>query len=742
MESWFNSMLAALEELNPQQRAAVEAIDGPILVLAGAGSGKTRVITTKIMYLIDLGVHPYRILGMTFTNKAAGEMRHRVAKALGEAKARDLTLTTFHAFCARFLRKEIGYLDRPTNFVIFDTQDQKTCLKRVMREMNVAEKRFPLERMRSLISKHKNQRTTNADKFSDTEREIYAAYMEEMKAQNALDFDDLLCFTCDILEHFEDCRERYQRRYQYIMVDEYQDTNPIQAELIRLLLNKDLNLCVVGDEDQSIYGWRGAEIRNILDFDHRYPQAKIFKLEQNYRSSQRILDYANDIIAQNQLRKHKNLWTESGLGHPISLRREQNAMSEAEYIVQTILANEQKETLEFSDFAVLFRSNYLSRVLEELFRRYQVPYQLIGGLKFYDRKEIKDILAYMRILINPRDWTSFARALGVPSRGIGAKSQDVLYRLFQTGLNVPQILQKVLDHKLVATRTLKGIRSFAELYEKMENWGENAKPSEWLENLLQELDYLDYLERSDEITAENRVANIRELQASMVEVEKQNIHTLAQFMDQAALVSDQDELEDSQPKVNLMTIHAAKGLEFHTVFVMGLEEGVFPNQRSLDSHAQALEEERRLFYVAITRAENRLYLSHARRRQTFGTTTSNFRSRFLTIPIRDYGETPAPEQAPKKKKMSLGSLASQLDRMKAQLAEQNVDVDFKSLAKKPKKSTQLKAGDVVKHKVFGTGTISSVRGTGELQTVSVYFPGQGVKKLIASKAKLEKLHDS
>jgi len=733
-------MLAALNELNPQQRAAVEAIEGPILVLAGAGSGKTRVITTKIMHLMDLGVHPYRILGMTFTNKAAGEMRQRVAKTLGENAARDLTLTTFHSFCARFLRKEIGYLDRETNFVIFDSQDQKTCLKRVIRELHIPEKRYPLDRLRALISKYKNKRGGEGVTLNEAEQEVYQAYMDEMHAQNALDFDDLIAFTCDILSQFEDCRERYQRRYQYIMVDEYQDTNPIQAELINLLLNQDRNLCVVGDEDQSIYGWRGAEIRNILDFDHNYPGARIFKLEQNYRSSQRILDYANDIISQNQLRKHKSLWTEAGLGRPISLRTEQNAIAEAEFIVQKILTSSKAENLAYHQFAVLFRSNYLSRVLEELFRRYQVPYQLIGGLKFYDRKEIKDLLAYMRIVVNPRDWTSFSRALGVPSRGIGAKSQDALYSLFQSGLDVGQILKRVIDHSLVATRTMKGIKAFAALYEKMRQWSETLKPSEWLEHLINALDYLEYLERTDEVTADSRADNIRELQASMVEAERQGILTLAQFMDQTALVSDQDELEDDKPKVNLMTIHAAKGLEFHTVFVMGLEEGVFPNQRSLDSHTQALEEERRLYYVAITRAEKQLFLSHARRRQTYGTTTANMRSRFLSIPLRTYDDS-GPEPVLEKKKVKLDNLASQLERMKAQLKQQNVDVNFETLSPKPAKAVRLRPGDVVRHQKFGTGTISSVRGNGDLQTISVYFPGQGVKKLLASKAKLEKVHD-
>lgn len=734
-------MLAALKELNPQQRQAVEATEGPVLVLAGAGSGKTRVITTKIMYLIDKGVHPYRILGMTFTNKAAGEMRSRVAKALGDSAARDLTLTTFHAFGARFLRKEIGYLDRATNFVIFDTQDQKSCLKRVMRELQVPEKRYPVERCRAIISRLKNNRDANLENLGSVERDIYDAYMAEMKAQNALDFDDLLSLTCYILEHFEECRERYRRRYQYIMVDEYQDTNPIQASLIRLLLNEDQNLCVVGDEDQSIYGWRGAEIRNILDFDHEYPGAQVFKLEQNYRSSQRILDYANDIIAQNQLRKHKNLWTEAGLGDSIQLRCEQHAKNEAEFIVQTIVASAKKNDLAYNEFAVLFRSNYLSRVLEEMFRRYKIPYQLIGGLKFYDRKEIKDLLAYMRLVVNPRDWTSMSRALSVPSRGIGAKSQDVMYRLFQSGLDAGEILKRVVEHKLVNSRTMKGIVKFSALYQKMLEWAESHKPSEWLKNLINELDYLDYLERTDEITADNRVANISELQASMVEIEKSGINTLAQFMDQAALVSDQDEIEDSQPKVNLMTIHAAKGLEFHTVFIMGLEEGVFPNQRSLDSHAQALEEERRLYYVAITRAEKCLYLSHARRRQTFGTTTSNFRSRFLTIPMRQYDvDEPEPAPAPKKK-VKLGSLASQLERMKAQLAEKDIAVDFENLNSPPPKKTHLRPGDVVRHQKFGTGTVSSLRGSGNLQTVSVYFPGKGVKKLMVTKAKLEKVGD-
>jgi len=720
-----------------------------VLVVAGAGSGKTRVITTRIVYLCDQGVSPYQILGMTFTNKAALEMKQRVALALAR-NVNDLTITTFHSFCARFLRREIGYLDRAPNFVIFDSQDQTTCLKRVIRNLNLPDKNFPASQFRNRISYLKNKGDWEAEPEAELEQKIFRAYKQELIDPNALDFDDLLLCTCRILEQFAECRDRYRRRFLYLMVDEYQDTNIIQARLINLLLNDDRNLCVVGDEDQSIYGWRGADIHNILDFERHYPGARIFKLEQNYRSTQSILDYANQAIAKNQLRKPKKLWTAIGKGRPVSIRDEFSGATEAEWIVQDIISSSRHDKLAYNHYAVLFRSNYLSRYLEEMFRRYQVPYQLIGGLKFYDRKEIKDLLSYMRIVVNPRDWTSFTRAVSVPSRGIGAKTLDKLYDLYKSGLTVGELLAQAVGGKLLSKRAQAGLKDFKDLYDKMSGLAESLMPVEWLRIVVEELDYLTYLDKQDTATAEYRTENINELLGSMQEQQSLGIQTLAQFMDFSALISDQDELEDDRPKVNLMTVHAAKGLEFDTVYVIGLEEGVFPNQRSIAENPNAVEEERRLFYVAVTRAKRTLNLSYARKRQTFGTTTANSKSRFLAAPGLDdedpdgddagfdengddYGGY-APRRRPRVKATHFGDLSDQVSRMRTLLEKKGFEVDFSEVVEQ-----RLRAGDVVQHAKFGTGTVRMVRGSGDQETVTVYFPGVGKKVLVSRMAKLKKV---
>ncbi len=771
-------MLQLLDSLNPEQRLAVENTEGPVLVVAGAGSGKTKVITTRIMHLIHKGVSPYQILAMTFTNKAAAEMKHRVATGLGQ-NVNDLTITTFHSFCARFLRREIGYLDRDRNFAIFDAQDQTTCLKRVIRSMELPEKSYPAAQFRNRFSHYKNTGDLDAEPETEPERTIFRAYQTELRAQNALDFDDLLVMSVRILEEFEECRLRYQSRYRYLMIDEYQDTNKIQARLIDHLLGPERNLCVVGDEDQSIYGWRGADIRNILDFDKQYPGTRVFKLEQNYRSSQSILDYANQVISHNEMRKPKALWTAQGRGRPVSIRDEMSGSTEAEFIVQTVESFRRRDNLDYSNFAVLFRSNFLSRSIEEMCRRYKIPYQLIGGLKFYDRKEIKDLLSFMRIVVNPRDWTSFTRAIGVPSRGVGEKSIDTLYYLFNQGRTIGETLAEALATKAVSGKGFKGLQEFEALYRILADKADKTTPKAWLEWLIEELDYRTYLEKLDEDTVEDRIGNIDELLAGMDELERDGIATLSQFMDFSALVSDQDDYAEDVAKVSLMTIHAAKGLEFDTVFVMGLEDGMFPNQRSITENPNALEEERRLFYVAVTRAKQRLYLTYARRRQTYGSITSNPKSRFLVAPgasveeerqdpfLRDFANYGY--QRNNKAKTKLGALSEQIERMQSQIREQTqTEVDFETVLSgktragdlaaqvkaaeltyeeepeelaRRQKVTRFKIGDVVRHPSFGTGTVTGSRGSGDQLTLVIYFPGIGKKTLVAKMAKLEKLYN-
>ncbi|CAM2009008.1 ATP-dependent helicase [Acanthopleuribacter pedis] len=728
-----------LEQLNPQQRAAVEAVDGPVLVVAGAGSGKTKVITTRIMYLIHKGVSPYQILAMTFTNKAAQEMRERIERAVG-SDARDLTITTFHSFCAMFLRREIGYLDRDSNFVIYDTSDQTSCLKRVIRNMDLEEKNYPAQRLRSRISYLKNAGDLGGELNNPVEQLIYKNYQEELLAQNALDFDDLLHLTCQILERWGEVQQRYRHRFEYIMVDEYQDTNQIQSKLINLLLNEQHNLCVVGDEDQSIYGWRGADITNILHFDKNFRNTRVFKLEQNYRSTQSILDYANAVINKNKLRKPKKLWTAAGEGLPIIIKDEYTASIEAENIIQQIRSLSRNNNLAYNQFAILFRSNALSRVLEETARRYRIPYQLIGGLKFYDRKEIKDLLSYMRIVVNPRDWTSFVRALGVPTRGIGAKSQDKLYSYFEEGSPIPDVMARAIKDKRLSGKGMKGLKEFQILYRDLVASAETDKPSEWLKKLVDRLDYQAYLEKLDITTTDSRLDNLQELMTGMLEQEAQGVTTLSQFMDFSALVSDQDDLNPDEPRVNMMTVHAAKGLEFDTVFVVGLEDGVFPNQRALDDNPNAVEEERRLFYVAVTRAKQRLFLSYARSRQTYGKTVRNIKSRFLLPPKTGADSGPLPEKP--RKPSPWGDSATQQKRLTLQM--ERLGVDARQIKKTFGKSEDgdelhLEPGDRVEHASFGEGTVSVVMGQGAQRKVSVRFPGKGIRTLLVIKAGLKKL---
>lgn len=727
-----------LDQLNPQQRAAVEATEGPVLVVAGAGSGKTKVITTRIMYLIHKGISPYQILAMTFTNKAAQEMRERIERAVGK-DARDLTITTFHSFCAMFLRREINYLDRDANFVIYDTSDQTSCLKRVIRNMDLEEKNYPAQRLRSRISYLKNAGDLGGELNNPVEQQIYKNYQDELLAQNAVDFDDLLHLTCQILERWGEVQQRYRNRFEYIMVDEYQDTNQIQSKLINLLLNEQHNLCVVGDEDQSIYGWRGADITNILHFDTYYRGTKVFKLEQNYRSTQSILDYANAVINLNKLRKPKKLWTESGEGLPIIINDEYTATNEAETIIQQIRSLNRNNQLPFNRFAILFRSNALSRLLEETARRYRVPYQLIGGLKFYDRKEIKDLLSYMRIVVNPRDWTSYIRALGVPSRGIGAKSQDKLYAYFEEGSNIPDLMDRAIKDKALSGKGLKGLQAFNQLYRDMVSWSQSETPSNWLKKLVDRLEYKEYLEKLDTTTVDSRLDNLQELMASMVEQEAKGVETLSQFMDFSALVSDQDDLNPDEPRVNMMTVHAAKGLEFDTVFVMGLEDGVFPNQRALDDNPNSIEEERRLFYVAVTRAKQRLFLSYARSRQTFGKIVRNYKSRFL-LPPKVSAEVPA-AAVRATHPSPWGDKQTQQQRLTAQMERLGIDTDKlkRSLSGGDETGPSLEPGDRVEHASFGMGTVSVVMGQGAQRKVSVHFPGKGIRTLLVAKAGLKKI---
>lgn len=709
-----------LLDLNPQQREAVESVDGPVLVLAGAGSGKTRVITSRIIHLIRHHEIPEsRILAMTFTNKAAQEMKNRVNSALGR-EATDLTVSTFHSFCARFLRREIDHLDRDRHFAIFDAQDQTACIKRVIRRLDFREKDFPPAAVRSRISRIKNSGDSEVSSDNPNLRTIFTEYQHEMSVQNAVDFDDLLVFTCDILSRFPTCRERYARRFQYVLVDEYQDTNRVQFDLLKHLVSWHGNICVVGDEDQSIYGWRGADIQNIMEFPDQFPSTRVFRLERNYRSTQSILDFANRAISANTQRHEKRLWTDSGSGEPIQVRSFFRETHEARFVAEAIERIHREWDQPWNTFAVLFRANYLSRNLEEAFRKCNIPFQLVGGVRFYERKEIKDLLSYVRVCVNPADWTAFCRAVTTPPRGIGSKSIEALAAAFETHQDVLLAIDEVVQRGVIQGSRGRSLKEFYRLISDLRDAIDMA-PSQWIADLIERLDYLTYLEKLDEVGAEFRAANIRELLVGIAEKEAQGLNSLAEFMDFCALISDQDELDDRRDRVSLMTVHAAKGLEFDNVSVIALEDGIFPNQRALDENPNGVEEERRLFYVAVTRAKRRLFLTYAQRRQSFGSWNTNPVSRFLRE------ADPAPTRTP-----HLGKLDSQLTRMESQLRARNVDLVFPRHG-----SSVLAVGDAVSHPRFGTGKVVHARGRGANRKVSVHFKGVGIKQFLAEKAPLE-----
>lgn len=731
----------AESSLNEDQRAAVLAPEGPLLLIAGAGSGKTRVITARIAHLIERrGVPPYRIMAMTFTNKAAAEMKHRVERQLGQGSL-DILVTTFHSFGARLLRRDIGVLGRDGHFAIYDAADQQQVLKRVAERMNLNAVRYPLGRLRGAISRHKNEGGEQPPE-DPVIAGVLEQYQAQLEASNALDFDDLLLLPLQILRACEEQRLFWQQRFQHLLVDEYQDTNLAQLQLLKLLSAGHQNIFAVGDEDQSIYGWRGAEIGNILKFEQHFPGARLLKLERNYRSTGSILAYANQAIAQNRQRHPKNLWTREGEGEPVRVQAYSSAREEAFAIASSILMSVQQQK-SFASSAVLFRSNFLSRALEEAMRAMRIPYRLIGGTRFYERREIKDLLAFMRIVVNPRDWTQFERALAVPPRGIGATSMAHLAGIFATEGNLPKTMRRAVDQRLLSGRAHHALAAFQELYSDLAGKAGEQTPSQWLAYLVEALNYREYLMRDDEGTAENRAGNIDELITSLVELEEAGIDTLASFLDHSALVSDQDQVDAQADAVFLMTIHAAKGLEFDHVYVMGLEEGVFPNSRSMNELIQGVEEERRLFYVATTRARQRLTLSWARMRASFGQVQSGAPSRFLVERANPTQGASLPRQRQESSPDTPkgGSLSSQLASLERQLQAQNIHVRLADSATPGPEEKEghppLRAGQTVIHPVFGPGTVIQISPGTHSRRIEVHFPGKGSKLFLEGKAPLK-----
>ncbi|AOM83924.1 ATP-dependent DNA helicase UvrD/PcrA [Salisediminibacterium beveridgei] len=749
-------MKSMIEGLNKEQQEAVRHNEGPLLIMAGAGSGKTRVLTNRIAHLIsEKGVPHWSILAITFTNKAAREMKDRVKKNIG-AEAEEMWISTFHSMCVRILRRDIDRMGINRNFTILDGSDQLTVIKRIIKEKNIDNKKFDPRAILGMISSAKNELKTAKEYdqsangyFEQVASTVYEAYERELKRNQALDFDDLIMTTIRLFDQVPEVLEYYQRRFRYIMVDEYQDTNHAQYRLVKVLAERHRNLCVVGDSDQSIYRWRGADIKNILSFEKDYPDAKVILLEQNYRSSKRILDAANQVISHNTGRKDKNLWTENDGGKKLTLYSARNEHDEASYIVGEIqsLLNDRDKDLRPSDIAILYRTNAQSRVMEELFVKSNMAYTIVGGTKFYDRKEIKDLLAYLRLVGNPDDDVSFRRIVNVPKRGIGASTLDKLQAYANANdLSLFQTVAEIEEVGLNA-RFTKMLRNFHEQLSGWINMQEYVPVKELVDELLDKTGYRDMLERENTLEAEGRLENIEEFLTVAAEFEEaSDDKTLIAFLTDLALIADIDKVDEEEEveKVLMMTLHSAKGLEFPVVFLAGLEEGVFPHSRSLMEEDE-MQEERRLAYVGITRAEQELYLTRATMRTIFGKTNMNPASRFLSeIPeelLTSSGhvvEKSTAEDLPWMKRSDGPDRYPEPKPKPKHMVPRRRSVTNPVTTNTGGGEFDWNVGDKAAHKKWGTGTVVSTRGEGENIELDIAFPEIGVKRLAARFAPITK----
>ncbi|GIO35120.1 DNA helicase [Paenibacillus albilobatus] len=764
----------AIQKLNPQQRQAVEATEGPLLILAGAGSGKTRVLTHRIAYLIATRkAPPWGILAITFTNKAAREMQERVTRLVGH-EGRDIWVSTFHSMCVRILRKDIERIGFNSNFTILDSTDQLSLVRNCMKDLNLDTKKFEPKAILSLISTAKNELITPAqyeqkagDYLESIAAKVYTMYQRRLKSNNSLDFDDLIMATIQLFKEVPEVLDFYQKKFQYIHVDEYQDTNRAQYMLCRMLADGHHRICVVGDSDQSIYRWRGADISNILNFEEDYPEARTILLEQNYRSTSTILNAANAVIKQNSGRKSKNLWTDKGEGAKIKIYRADSEHDEG-YFVTSEISNNVKQGKSYQDHAILYRTNAQSRVIEEILIKSDIPYQIVGGIKFYDRKEIKDILAYLRLISNPNDDLSLARIINVPKRGVGDTSVAKLTAAAaERGVSIFQVLA-VVDDLGFAGKTRNALVEFYDMIAALNQMVEYLSVTELTEKMLEMSEYRVEMQRENTIESRSRLENIDEFLSVTMEFEKNNEDkSLVSFLTDLALIADIDSMndddEDQSDAVILMTMHSAKGLEFPIVFIVGMEEGVFPHSRAfLDN--EELEEERRLAYVGITRAEQQLYLSCAQMRTLFGRTTANQPSRFLDeIPEELKEETGVARDRYRRggniggsygsrgfgssgsnfgRSNQTSSLSGSTARATGTSSKVTVTASVPKPAATGDKSdlTTLKAGDKVAHGKWGTGTVVSVKGTGNDTELQIAFPAPvGVKRLLAGFAPITRV---
>ena len=761
--------------LNDKQKEAVLATDGPCLVIAGAGSGKTKVLTHKIAYDIESGIKPWNILAITFTNKAANEMKERIEKLIGDA-AKDLWMGTFHSICVRILRRYIDRIGYKTDFVIFDTSDQKTLIKECLKTLKVDDKIFTDRGVLSEISNGKNEMLEPkaygvkyaGDFRKKTIAEIYELYQRRLRENNAIDFDDIINFTIKILSENPDVLDYYTEKFKYILVDEYQDTNKAQFTLVSLLASKYGNVTAVGDNDQGIYSFRGADISNILNFERDFPGTRIIKLEQNYRCTGNILKAANAVIKHNENKYDKKLWTENEEGHLPCIYCGEDEYDEGRYIVEQINHLKTEEYYKNSDFTILYRMNAQSRAIEDILMREGIPYKVIGGLKFYERKEIKDIIAYLRLIHNSADNLSLKRIINEPKRGIGKTSIEQIQEISdKTGNSMYEIIRNAQEYGL--TRVYSNSRDFIEQMEYLKSKKDELKISDLIKETLNKTGYTKALENENSVEAETRIENLEEFLTVAIEFEEESAdNTLAEFLENITLSSDIDGMEDQDDSVTLMTLHSAKGLEFPVVFLVGMEEGIFPGYKSI-GEPQALEEERRLFYVGITRAKQYLYLTCAKHRTIFGSTSYNQVSRFVKeIPeelLEGYAEVVERKSVDKEEFKDYGyrwSYGKGQTVKTFKMSEEDKSAVAKTIGEQGTKSeyqyrtaesflnsikqnnqtndvdlSKYQVGQRVYHKKFGEGTITKLEQEGNDVKVDLEFDKAGHKRLMAKFADLE-----
>ena len=761
--------------LNDKQKEAVLATDGPCLVIAGAGSGKTKVLTHKIAYDIESGIKPWNILAITFTNKAANEMKERIEKLIGDA-AKDLWMGTFHSICVRILRRYIDRIGYKTDFVIFDTSDQKTLIKECLKTLKVDDKIFTDRGVLSEISNGKNEMLEPkaygvkyaGDFRKKTIAEIYELYQRRLRENNAIDFDDIINFTIKILSENPDVLDYYTEKFKYILVDEYQDTNKAQFTLVSLLASKYGNVTAVGDNDQGIYSFRGADISNILNFERDFPGTRIIKLEQNYRCTGNILKAANAVIKHNENKYDKKLWTENEEGHLPCIYCGEDEYDEGRYIVEQINHLKTEEYYKNSDFTILYRMNAQSRAIEDILMREGIPYKVIGGLKFYERKEIKDIIAYLRLIHNSADNLSLKRIINEPKRGIGKTSIEQIQEISdKTGNSMYEIIRNAQEYGL--TRVFSNSRDFIEQIEYLKSKKDELKISDLIKETLNKTGYTKALENENSVEAETRIENLEEFLTVAIEFEEESAdNTLAEFLENITLSSDIDGMEDQDNSITLMTLHSAKGLEFPVVFLVGMEEGIFPGFKSI-GEPQALEEERRLFYVGITRAEKYLYLTCAKHRTIFGSTSYNQVSRFVKeIPeelLEGYAEVVERKSVDKEEFKDYGyrwSYGKGQTVKTFKMSEEDKSAVAKTIGEQGTKSeyqyrtaesflnsikqnnqtndvdlSKYQVGQRVYHKKFGEGTITKLEQEGNDVKVDLEFDKAGHKRLMAKFAGLE-----